>query len=507
MKTDKSRQTIISTNDKHTGPHPVTMRRLSTTLTPSASPAAAQSTPRAASPVPLSRLPSPCTPLRLCDTSPALEQSSLEIENMKLREELTQLKNQMQCVMEHTMESDARLLQYTSEIFVAKTPRTEETSRVITIDRATQSDQPNICSAESCKTTRDLVSSLRTTIEVLEAEVKVLRADAETHSCSNKSIEGEWISHLHKKNLKTQNRFSILTVENNKCNQNPPCPPIGKPTKQKILYKEKKATKASMDNIKKPRRTSNAEASRTQPSRTTSFTSVVIEGDSHARGLAALVQRRLETATTVSGICKPGAKLGAVLTDAPPSPGSCCVLIAGTNDVAAGESRNIFRDLERRISSRLSAASVLLATLPLRHDLPVEHPINQEVRLVNTYLEELCFRYGKVHLLDFNKISRRWFTKHGMHLRPAGKILLARLVHEGLVKLDRPSSPESSTNAPQTAKAYDPRQCQLSSTAACNTPYTLPFETYAEAVKSQQTVNTNREILKNLVTIANVNSG
>ncbi|KAG8252371.1 hypothetical protein J6590_059232 [Homalodisca vitripennis] len=68
--------------------------------------------------------------------------------------------------------------------------------------------------------------------------------------------------------------------------------------------------------------------------------SVTIEGDSHARHIAGLLAKQVGPATIVREFCKPGAKfLEVTATNSPPS--DCLVLIAGTNDVAAGEQRNI----------------------------------------------------------------------------------------------------------------------------------------------------------------------
>ncbi|KAG8308861.1 hypothetical protein J6590_099312 [Homalodisca vitripennis] len=137
------------------------------------------------------------------------------------------------------------------------------------------------------------------------------------------------------------------------------------------------------------------------------------------------LRQRVRRTTAVTGFCKPGAKLLAVTSGAP---GSCYVLLAGTNDIAAGESENLFRDLEQYISTRIGSARVILATVPHRHDLPEHDPVNQQINLVNSYIEEVCYRYGELHLLDFNTIKRRWFTRHGMHLRAAGKRLLGELI-------------------------------------------------------------------------------
>ncbi|KAG8324718.1 hypothetical protein J6590_085445 [Homalodisca vitripennis] len=88
-----------------------------------------------------------------------------------------------------------------------------------------------------------------------------------------------------------------------------------------------------------------------------------------------------------------------------------------------------------------------------RHDLPTNHQINQEILLVNYYIEELCARYRGAGVLDFNRIGRSAFTRHGMYLRPDSKHLLAELLVECLQGANRfirgtPSPPPASPAEP-----------------------------------------------------------
>lgn len=160
---------------------------------------------------------------------------------------------------------------------------------------------------------------------------------------------------------------------------------------------------------------------------------MIIEGDSHARGLATLIQDQVAGSLRVYGVCKPGAKLADVLSGAAPPAQSCCVILAGTNDIDEGEHYNIFQQLEPKIKDRLSSSQVILCTLPHRHDLPAGHPVHQQIVTTNFYMEELCARYNGLHLLDINVIRRHLFTKWGMHLRRPGRRLLARLMLRLLV--------------------------------------------------------------------------
>ncbi|KAG8260085.1 hypothetical protein J6590_104783 [Homalodisca vitripennis] len=314
--------------------------------------------------------------------------------------------------------------------------------RHLTRDQAVQCESIG-CLDSRCAENRNLLASLRTTIEVLEAEVAALRAEKKTCECF-KEGDGEWTIQKNRKlHIKLQNRYHLLPEEKNTI------PSRSKTINKKIEKQEvNKNIKSNSKNINKAKKkqharrknnnrvkTSQLQSDNMGSRKTLDFSSVVIEGDSHARGLAALLQQRVDRRTSVTGICKPGAKLGAVTSASPPPSRSCCVILAGTNDIAAGESQTIFRDLEQRILTRTGPASVLLATVPHRHDLPARHPVNQQTRLVNNYMEELCVRHKRLHLLNFNSISRRWFTGHGMHLGPEGKCLLAELILDHLASL------------------------------------------------------------------------
>ncbi|KAG8271150.1 hypothetical protein J6590_069036 [Homalodisca vitripennis] len=216
------------------------------------------------------------------------------------------------------------------------------------------------------------------------------------------------------------------------------------------------------------------------------FSTVTVEGDSHVRSLAGLVQSLVTAKTSVFGVCKPEAGLLCVVEGGQsPLPGSCCVLIAGANDVGAGESSPIFQHLEQHIIVRTSTAKVVVSTVLYRHDLSTDHPLNKQTTLVNHYIRDLCAKCEGSVLLDFNTIGRRHFTRHGQHLTMGGKRLLARLVVDGLrrassVSVGRtPSLPLPSPTAPAgspsiaTAEPQSPPTLSPGSTTDPASDYTL----------------------------------
>lgn len=197
--------------------------------------------------------------------------------------------------------------------------------------------------------------------------------------------------------------------------------------------------------------------------------------------------------TTVRGDCKPGAKLQNVVTNQPPPPGTCSVIIAGTNDLADGQQRNVYKHLERSINTKLRTADtcVVVSTLPYRHDLPACHPLHLETALVNAYIEELCARHPRAEVLDFNQIGRSAFSNQGMHLKPQCKRLLADMLVEVVKRLDNailttspPPLLPTIVVQPPTPRAADGRPPTTCEAPPAAQPWTLQYDTFAEAVKS-----------------------
>ncbi|KAG8326521.1 hypothetical protein J6590_039983 [Homalodisca vitripennis] len=120
----------------------------------------------------------------------------------------------------------------------------------------------------------------------------------------------------------------------------------------------------------------------------------LIRGDSHTRHIAGLTRGLVDSSTSVTGVCKPGARLLYIVSlpqllpppastvglDQPASPpGSrlhCEVQIAGTNDLATGAQHTIYQHLEQYITNRPADTEllVLVATMPHRYDL--QYPDN-----------------------------------------------------------------------------------------------------------------------------------
>ncbi|KAG8338520.1 hypothetical protein J6590_000190 [Homalodisca vitripennis] len=174
-----------------------------------------------------------------------------------------------------------------------------------------------------------------------------------------------------------------------------------------------------------------------------------------------------------------------------PFPRPCCeVLIAGTNDLAVGGQRNIYRHLEGYIAAGSSSTEIILTTLPHRHDLDPTHPVHYQTVLVNAYIEELAVRHN-IRVLNFDDISRRYFTRHGQHLSWRGKRLLAGMI----VAAMSPATQESKMKAqprlwrnPRAAPASTssmptPAGAREESATTPQRPASIQDVSYADAVR------------------------
>lgn len=406
--------------------------------------------------------------------------SALEIENVNLKSQVTKLNEELQSLLNHTIESDTRLLNYTEEIFVT----TKKTDCLK--DCAVQCDPLPECVNPRCVETLDIIARLKTTIEVLESETSFLKSELNNCICQE-SDSDSWTIHSKNKTklhpISTSNRFSSLS----KCTDTMNSKPVAKYQNNKEILskviqktvwkpqqiKQHKTTHIAPRNVNK--NTNEKKVNHAKKRRSLPFKEVAILGDSHARHIAGFVQELVQPTTRVSGFCKPGAKLQNVLASSqPPTEGTRCeIIIAGTNDIAAGEIQNVYHHLDTCIATRPANTYQIVTTLPHRHDLPTLHTVNEQIALLNNYVDELALRHN-TFVLDINRIERRYYTKHGLHLTMRGKRKLASLVVDNLGGVNG----QPAHSKPQRSHHISPPQEQPT-----DLPRTLLHETFADAVK------------------------
>ncbi|KAG8303344.1 hypothetical protein J6590_013616, partial [Homalodisca vitripennis] len=196
----------------HTGQHPVTLRRLSAAASPAQSPAS--QTPTLATPL-NTPLPAPSSPTALTtpstpahcitpiaistntsssSTHPLPDLNSLLEENTLLKEEIKRLQTELKSILDHAIESDKRLSLYTSEIFGSAT--SQSSKPVKTNDGAVQCDPIPLITQETQTLpvsipvpdhSNKIIGSLKTTVEVLEAEIECLQLQHAQCVCKNRN--------------------------------------------------------------------------------------------------------------------------------------------------------------------------------------------------------------------------------------------------------------------------------------------------------------------------------
>ncbi|KAG8281925.1 hypothetical protein J6590_049048 [Homalodisca vitripennis] len=261
---------------------------------------------------------------------------ALEDENIRLKEKIIGLEEELKRVVDHSIESDTRLMQFTDEIFTPK-PRLEVSECAPTTHRAVKCNLPDTsaCTDERCSVTRDLVTRLRSTIEVLEAEVQCLRTRTDACECRAGGIGESWTAVTGRGHVvSVNNRFGRLPV----CSGND--------------------------------KTYNLESDQPNPRNSQkSESNLYVDLRKDLPSSAKENWNLIRPVTRVIGVCRLGAGLLVLGSVSLPPSGSCSILIAGTHDVANGRDEVIFIFLEQRIKNLLNPSSkVIVASLPHRLD-------------------------------------------------------------------------------------------------------------------------------------------
>ncbi|KAG8304679.1 hypothetical protein J6590_087941 [Homalodisca vitripennis] len=232
-------------------------------------------------------------------TGPLHSSCGLEAENVELKRRIDQLTAERDQILDHFIQSDARLLQFTDLLFVANSSLTETPG-----GRTTECEMSSsvVCQEPRCSETRDLVTSFKTTVEVLEAELRCFRAEAveENHTHNNDTKDEGWVLVKSKPKRKTKKKKK-------KRNPNPANKSSALKPRKTQFTKKKNANAKNTPRIDPPFPSATSrrhhsptnhpqdveDASRKQ----FPFPLVYIEGDSHVRHLAGLGQQRVNPAT------------------------------------------------------------------------------------------------------------------------------------------------------------------------------------------------------------------
>jgi hypothetical protein len=159
--------------------------------------------------------------------------------------------------------------------------------------------------------------------------------------------------------------------------------------------------------------------------------------DSHGRNITLQTGRDLNC--SFQSIIKPGAKFESVTSDCIRecdnfNSNDCVIIMAGSNDVACNESRNLLRSLKKKLAE-LRHTNVMLVNLPHCYDLPNWSIVNLEIDKVNVGLGKLAKFFPKLTIIDVSKLGRRFHTSHGRHLNILGKRILSDTIINSIENL------------------------------------------------------------------------
>lgn len=481
VKTDKEKAAIYFSSDTHTGAHPVTMRAMTpspqvrsqgrsiTTPTVEETPPVAATT---STPAPASVQKTISSPV---STKPKPSPDLLS-ENTVLKDEVARLRTELQVVLNHSIESDQRLLEFTDNVFLpprsllsnavcnpspTASRKDEDLERALAKVKALEEEVKILrLPCEQCSILKEESRNMINSIRCLEEENKLLKNTIDAKH-KNSTIN------LSSPPLELRNSYAVLRDEfvqdENEAHFTPVTKKRNIPHKKKTLIKHLRQ-KNIMQNGK----------SDFGKGKTTAFKSVTIIGDSHVRGLAALVKNQLKGQTAVSGICKPGARMQDIKPTSSPPSDHCYVVMAGANDVGVGSESTIIAHLKELLYDCVKNSSVILVPIPTRYDLRPNSHVHDTVTLVNGCMAELSSRHQGVELLDTSTIRRHHHTTHGLHLNKSGKHLLANLVLKRLSSMRLPAHPSNTV-----ARRVVPKPANTTSVPV---PRILPHDTYAEAV-------------------------
>lgn len=500
VRTNKEKTVIHSSNGVHSGPHPMTMRALLSSAQAKRGCRSPSTTPTRLNDISFQAVPSTPDANTASETmttsahqgSPAIAEPmdvhlTLRAENAALKEELVKLRVERQAVLDHSIESDQRLLQYTQEIFTPP-PSMSKNSAQGEIKLAKEELEKALSKIKELEERIRLLMNPCEICAILKEETKNMVQSLRCLEAENKQLKDSILPHDPANHtplsipIPVHNSFQALKED------------LSMPEDTFITAKKRrKRNKAKAFGMAKTSTNNNNNKNGSEIFLSTPFPTVTVVGDSHVRNVASLIRSKLRVGTKISGFCKPGAGLLGVRPTSITPHNHCYVLMAGTNDVDAGREDVIFNHLEDIIIDLKKTSRVLVLPLTTRYDLRPTSSIHHTVGLVNDYITKLCTRHRGVEMVDISTIRRHHYTAHGLHLNARGKEVLANTVAMRLANM----CPLPQTRRLQIRPAHV-RAAKLNSAPPAACGITRPgIKTFAEAVTSSPTVSHSPVVLDN----------
>jgi hypothetical protein len=159
---------------------------------------------------------------------------------------------------------------------------------------------------------------------------------------------------------------------------------------------------------------------------------VVMVGDSFLNRIRDNVDLSLNSKCSTYSLVKPGSDLKTLLDSANStvgtlSPNDVIVVCGGSNDFNQNNVRPAITCI-RDFLVRHNQTNVIIANVPIRHELPYHSPINKRIRSYNSELLHLTSKFarehGQVALIEID-FDRSFHTHHGLHFNRLGRLLFS----------------------------------------------------------------------------------
>jgi len=95
------------------------------------------------------------------------------------------------------------------------------------------------------------------------------------------------------------------------------------------------------------------------------------------------------------------------------------IVVGGSNDIDKNAHRGNLTSLEKFLDGTQNT-NIILTEVPMRNDIGVGSPINEQITNYNKKLHKVTKRFKQVDLTRVTT-KREHFTKHGLHLNKKGK--------------------------------------------------------------------------------------
>jgi len=160
---------------------------------------------------------------------------------------------------------------------------------------------------------------------------------------------------------------------------------------------------------------------------------IAVVGDRFAKGIAGELVHNLGSNFEVIGLVKPGSGIKKITDSANQDVSTLTkkdlvVVWGATNDIAKNEAKTALTHISKFVELR-KHTNVLLVDVPTRFDLSPTSCVNREVVSYNRKLYKQMKQFVHVRLND-SKLKREYFTKHRMHMKLAGKEIMAHRIAE-----------------------------------------------------------------------------